>query len=132
MKPWIKIPPEHHALFEAALPAGAESKKMFGGLCAMVNGQMACGIFGRGFLAKLSPDDQARALAIRGAEPFDPMGGRPMKDTVLFPESVFVEPAELRAWLAKAVAYTKSLPEKKAKPAKKAAKKAAKKTGGAR
>ena len=124
---WVKVPPEHHPLFHAALPKDprVETTKLFGGVAAKVNGQMFGGLFARGAVVKLSFADQQTALAIDGAEMFDPMGnGRIMRDTVFLPESVLAEPDELRAWLVKALDYTAGLPKKKprtvAKPAAKA------------
>jgi TfoX/Sxy family transcriptional regulator of competence genes len=95
---------------------------MFGGVAAKVNGQMFAGLFARGAVVKLSEVDQKAALAIDGAAMFDPMGnGRVMRDTVFLPESVMVEPDELRAWIQKALDFTASLPAKKKRPATKAA-----------
>ena len=87
---------------------------MFGGVAAAkVNGQMFAGLFARGAVVKLSEPDQQAALAIDGATMFDPMGnGRVMRDTVFLPESVMVEPDELRAWIRKALDFTASLPAK--------------------
>jgi TfoX/Sxy family transcriptional regulator of competence genes len=122
---WIKIPAENHPLFHAALPRDPRisTLQMFGGVAAMVNGHMLGGLFGRGALVRLSAPDQKEALALDGAEPFDPMGkGHPMKDTVLLPESIMDEPEELKSWLRRALEYTAMLPAKKkggsAKPAK--------------
>ena len=71
---------------------------------------------------KLSESDQQAALAIDGATMFDPMGnGRVMRDTVFLPESVMVEPDELRAWIRKALDFTAGLPAKKKRPGTKAA-----------
>lgn len=117
---WVKVPPEHHPLFLAALPEDArvETMKMFGGVAAKVNGQMFAGLFARGAVVKLSETDQKVALAIDGATMFDPMGnGRVMRDTVYLPESVMVEPDELRAWIQKALDFTSSLPAKKKRSA---------------
>lgn len=95
---------------------------MFGGVAAKVNGQMFAGLFARGAVVKLSEPDQKAALAVDGATMFDPMGnGRVMRDTVFLPESVMVEPDELRAWIQKALDFTASLPAKKKHPATKAA-----------
>jgi len=116
---WIKIPPEHHPLFRAALPKDKRitTLTMFGGVAAKVNGQMFAGLFARSVMVKLSPADQKTALALDGASLFDPMGnGRVMKDTVQLPDSVMEDPEELRGWLAKAFTYTSTLPAKKKKP----------------
>jgi TfoX/Sxy family transcriptional regulator of competence genes len=91
---------------------------MFGGVAAMVNGYMMGGLFGRSALVRLSQEDQNAALALDGAEPFDPMGkGAPMKDTIFLPETVMDEPDELKGWLRRALEYTASLPPKKKKGA---------------
>ena len=121
---WVKIPQENHPLFRDCLPRDARvsTVNMFGGVAAKVNGQMFAGLFARGAVAKLSEPDQKAALAIDGATMFDPMGnGRVMRDTVFLPESVMVEPDELRAWIQKALDFTASLPAKKKRPATKAA-----------
>jgi len=121
---WVKIPQENHPLFRDCLPRDprVSTVNMFGGVAAKVNGQMFAGLFARGAVVKLSEADQEVALAIDGATMFDPMGnGRVMRDTVFLPESVMVEPDELRAWIQKALDFTASLPAKKKRPATKAA-----------
>jgi TfoX/Sxy family transcriptional regulator of competence genes len=112
---WVKIPKENHPLFHASLPRDrrVSTLNMFGGVAAKVNGQMFAGLFARSAIVKLSPSDQQAALALDGAERFDPMGNkRIMNDTILLPESVMDEPEELRGWLRKALAYTSTLPAK--------------------
>jgi len=125
---WVKIPAENHPLFLAALPKDKRvtTLKMFGATAAKVNGQLFGGLFGRGLMVKVSPADMTVALALDGAEPFDPMGtGRTMASSVLLPESVLDEPAEMKAWLQKALDYTVTLPPKKAAKKKPKAKPAA-------
>jgi TfoX/Sxy family transcriptional regulator of competence genes len=121
--PWVKIPKENHPLFRSCLPRDprVSTVNMFGGVAAKANGQMFAGLFARGAIVKLSESDQRVALAIDGAEMFDPMGnGRVMRDTVFLPESVMEDPEELRGWIRKALDYTATLPAKKKPPAKKA------------
>jgi TfoX/Sxy family transcriptional regulator of competence genes len=123
---WVKIPKEHHDLLRAALPRDPRisTLNMFGGLAAMVKGNMFGGTFGRSAIARLAPDDLAEALKLDGAELFDPMGrGAVMRDMVFFPESVMDEPDELRAWMQRAFAYSVTLPQKKKKAKQPAAKK---------
>ena len=96
---WIKIPPEHHPLFRAALPKDprVETLQMFGGVAAKVNGHMFAGLFGRSTVVLLNNVDRTAALALDGADLFDPMGnGQLRSDKVMLPEDVFHEPAELR------------------------------------
>jgi TfoX/Sxy family transcriptional regulator of competence genes len=121
---WVKIPKENHPLFLDCLPHDprVSTINMFGGIAAKVNGQMFGGLFARSAIVKLSADDQRAALALDGAERFDPMGNkRIMNDTILLPESVMDEPDELRGWLRKAFDHTTTLLAKK-RAAKKPAK----------
>jgi len=120
---WIKIPKEHHPLFYERIPKDKRVKtlQMFGAAAAKVNGHLFGSLFARSFMVKLSDADHAEALALDGAEKFDPMDtGRVMSNTVLMPESLMDEPDEMRAWLAKAFAYTSTLPPKRSKAAKRA------------
>src|SRR5436190_11062042 len=122
---WVKIPKEHHPIFLAAVPKGATTKNMFGGIAAFVNNNMFGGLFARSIVVKLSAADQQAALAVDGSQPFDPMGnGVLMKDTILLGDGVMEDPAEIRAWLQRGYEYASTLPPK-IKPAKKAGKAAA-------
>lgn len=116
--PWIKVPKENHPLLLAALPKDPRVRTvmMFGSVCGLVNGHIFGGLFARSAMVRLAPDDLREALALDGAEPFDPMGNkRVMADTVLLPESVMDDPAELRDWIARGFAYTATLPPKRKK-----------------
>jgi len=119
---WVKVPPENHPVFHAALPKDprVETLKMFGGVAAKVNGNIFGGLFGRSTMVWLPEPERAEALALDGAAPFDPMGdGRARSDKVMLPERMMREPAELRAWLARAFKGASKLPKKAAKPARK-------------
>jgi hypothetical protein len=64
----------------------------------------------------LSETDKAEALALDGASLFDPMGdGRMRSDKVMLPESMMLQPAKLRAWIARAFDAASRLPRKTAK-----------------
>jgi hypothetical protein len=112
---WIKVPPEHHPVFRAALPRDprVETLQMFGGVAAKVNGHLFAGLFGRSAMVLLNEADRAAALALDGAALFDPMGdGRARSDKVMLPEDVFHDPDELRPWIARAFAHCAALPRK--------------------
>jgi TfoX/Sxy family transcriptional regulator of competence genes len=116
---WVKVPPEHHPLFLAALPRDArvETMKMFGGVAAKVNGHVFAGLFGRSTMIWLPEADRARALALPGAAPFDPMGdGRARSDKIMLPEKMMRDPKALAGWVARAFAGAAKLPPKPAKP----------------
>jgi TfoX/Sxy family transcriptional regulator of competence genes len=126
---WVKVPPENHPLFQAALPKDprVETMKMFGGVAAKVNGHIFAGLFGRSTMLLLPEPERAEALALDGAAPFDPMGdGRARSDKVMLPERMMRNPAALRSWIARAFKAAAKLPPKAAKPTK-AAKPARKK-----
>lgn len=123
---WVKIPKENHPVLLAALPKDPRVRtlQMFGATAATVNGNLFGGLFARSAIVKLGEDDYREAMALDGAAPFDPMGkGVVMSNTVLLPESVMDEPGELKHWLARAFAYSATLPPKQ-KKAKAGAKKA--------
>ena len=125
---WVKVPPEHHPIFHAALPKDPrlETLQMFGGVAAKVNGNFFAGLFGRSTMVWLPEDERAEALALEGASLFDPMGnGRVRSDKVMLPEAMMEEPAELRRWLARAFAAAAKLPRKATKAAPKRPAKAA-------
>ena len=123
---WIKVPPEHHPLFRAALPKDdrVEVLQMFGGVAARVNGHVFAGLFGRSTMVLLGEADRATALA-DGATMFDPMGdGRARSDKLMLPEDVMHDPAALRRWVDRAFKAAAALPPKKAAAKKAAPKKA--------
>lgn len=56
-------------------------KRMFGGLCFMVGGNMLCGVHKGGGMFRVGPVHFEAALAVEGARPMD-FTGRPMKGYV--------------------------------------------------
>jgi hypothetical protein len=130
--PWVRVPPENHPIFRAALPGDSrvETIQIFGGVAAKVNGNVFAGLFGRSTMVLLSDADKEKALGLEGASLFDPMGdGRVRSDKVMLPEAMMRKPSELRRWIAKAFAAAAELPAKTKKaPARKAAKAAPAKT----
>jgi TfoX/Sxy family transcriptional regulator of competence genes len=126
---WVKVPPENKPLFLAALPRDprVETQAMFGGIAAKVNGHIFAGLFGLSTMLALDGPDEAAALALPGAERFDPMGdGRAMSKKVMLPVEMMDEPAELKQWIGRAFTAAAALPPKLAKP-KKTTKKPSKK-----
>jgi TfoX/Sxy family transcriptional regulator of competence genes len=119
---WTKAPQGLVDLFEESLPDDprVERRKMFGYPCIFVGGNLCAGLHQSTMLARLSPADAAALPG--GPRPFEPMPGRPMKGYVLVPDEVLADEPALAALIAKAVAYTATLPAKqqKSKPAKRA------------
>jgi TfoX/Sxy family transcriptional regulator of competence genes len=91
---------------------GVTEKKMFGGLAFMIGGNMAVSASGKGgLLLHVDPQETDALLAKPHAEPFD-MRGRSMAGWLrVKPEGVRTR-RELERWVARGVAYAKSLPPK--------------------
>ena len=114
---WVKVPPENHPLFLAALPndARVETLKMFGGVAAKVNGHLFAGLFGLSTMIWLPEEERAEALALAGAAPFDPMGdGRARSDKVMLPQRMMRDPKALKSWVGRAFTAAAQLPPKEA------------------
>ena len=113
MPKWTKAPPELVARFAALTEGmrGAQTRKMFGYPAAFVQGHLFAGVFQDDVFVRLSADDHAQLLKIRGARPFEPMPGRAMRGYVVVPPPVLAS-TRVRDWLDKAFAHAKSLPPK--------------------
>ena len=76
---------------------GVVRGKMFGVPSLKAGGKVLCSAWGDALVVKLPPSTLADALALSGAEHFDPAAGRPMKEWAQVPYShrkrwhVFVE-----------------------------------------
>ncbi len=89
--------------------APVEVKKMFGGICVMVAGQMCCGVIGDDLMVRVGPEQYADALEQPHVRPMD-FTGRPMKGLIyVSPEGVKSD-AALRKWVERGVAFVKSAP----------------------
>ena len=87
-------------------------KKMFGGLCFMVNGAMCCGLTPTDLMVRVGPDQYDAALAEPHARPMD-FTGRPLKGMVYVAPAGLRTQAALASWVARGVAFVASLPAKK-------------------
>lgn len=114
MRKWKPAPMEAVAAFEVAssgLP-GAEPKRMFGYSCVFVKGNMFAGLHEAGMVLRLPDEHRAEFLRLKGAEQFEPMPGRVMREYVVVPKLLLNAPEQLRAWVEKSLAYVSSLPTK--------------------
>jgi TfoX/Sxy family transcriptional regulator of competence genes len=85
-----------------------DSKKMFGGICHLLGGNMFCGVYKDFLILRLGEQKAAEALNLPFVKPFD-ITGRPMKGWVMVEEQGFVDERELKEWLEKAKAFVKTL-----------------------
>ncbi|UCH23178.1 MAG: TfoX/Sxy family protein [Deltaproteobacteria bacterium] len=88
-----------------------DAKKMFGGVCHLLNGNMFCGVYKDFLILRLGEQRSKGALELPFTKPFD-ITGRPMKGWVMVEGEGFISDSELRAWLDKAKTFVKTLPSK--------------------
>jgi hypothetical protein len=88
----------------------AERKKMFGGTCYLLRGNLFCGVHGNRLILRLGEEAAADALKKPFVSVFD-ITGRPMKGWVMVEKGGF-EDRRLAAWLDKAKAFVQTLPPK--------------------
>ena len=89
---------------------GTTQKKMFGGTCYLLNGNMMCGVYKEYLILRLGEEQSQKALELNQVRPFD-ITGRPMKGWVMVEESGFMG-QRLNQWLEKARKFAESLPAK--------------------
>ncbi len=94
-----------------------ERKRMFGGLCFMLNGNMLMGTFRGGAMARVAKADHAAAMKIPGAKPMV-MKDRVMEGFILIDADSVEDDAALQRWVDMALAYNATLPAKASKPPK--------------
>lgn len=90
---------------------GVSERKMFGGLCLMLNGNMFAGIINDELMLRVGPANSDELLARPGARPMD-FTGRPMKGYLYVAASAFATPADLKDWLGHALSFVEALPPK--------------------
>lgn len=89
---------------------GIAEKKMFGGYCWMLNGNMLCGVEVGRFMFRVGKDLEGEALARPGATPMD-ITGKPMRGFV-WVSAPATKGGGLQEWIALAERYVGSLPPK--------------------
>ena len=105
--------PGHAQLMQEALgyPQNISEKKMFGGLCFMLNGHMVCGVHKDGGMARVGKQAEPDALLIEGIAPLS-FTGRKMGGMVDVSEDVLSDNIRLEKIVSMALDYAKSLPPK--------------------
>lgn len=90
--------------------AGVVEKKMFGGYCWMLRGNMLCGVEVGRFMFRVGAEQEALALSQPGASPMD-ITGKPMKGFV-WVDAAATTAASLHTWIDLAARYVGTLPPK--------------------
>jgi TfoX/Sxy family transcriptional regulator of competence genes len=93
-----------------------EEKKMFGGLCLLVDGKMCVGIVGDELMVRVGPEVQPSALKKPGARPMD-FTGKPMKGVVYVAPEGFESERALEEWVGLGVAFARAQVKEKGRVA---------------
>ena len=91
--------------------AGVREVRMFGGLCFMVGGNMACGIVGDELMVRVGAEAWPDVLGEPGVREMD-FTGRPMKGMVYVGVEGLADDADLAGWVGRGVRFARSLPRK--------------------
>jgi TfoX/Sxy family transcriptional regulator of competence genes len=95
---------------ELATSWGASRKKMFGGTCYLLNGNIVAGVSGESLFVRLSLEDGEVALRRPDVQPFD-ISKNPMSGWVkIAPDGLDDE--SLEEWLEQARDFVSGLPAK--------------------
>lgn len=102
----------------AAKEENIEEKKMFGGLCFIVNGKMCVGVQLQNLMLRIAPDKFEEALEKEGCRSMQ-FGGRTMTGFVYVDESALNTKKKLETWLQLPLDYNKfaKATKKKKRPA---------------
>jgi TfoX/Sxy family transcriptional regulator of competence genes len=85
-------------------------KKMFGGTCYLIQGNMLCGVHKNFLILRLGQAEAEAALHRSHVKAFD-ITGKPMKGWIMIDESDLTQD-ELAGWIERAKRYAESLPPK--------------------
>jgi TfoX/Sxy family transcriptional regulator of competence genes len=91
--------------------AGVSEKKMFGGLCFLLHGNMVCGVHAGGAMFRVGKAAEGEAMAIKGASPMT-FTGRKMGGMIEVDDEALSEDAKRKKWMEMALKYAASLPPK--------------------
>jgi len=111
-------PPALAGQFRQAMASYPEAQVriVFGCPCAFIHGNMITGLFGEEWFIRLAPEQRPALLRLKGAHPFEPVPGRPLREQIVLPASIVGSPSKLQSYIEKAVVHGRSLPPKAPKP----------------
>ena len=88
-----------------------EKKKMFGGICYLINGNMSFGIWKDSLIVRMAPDLAVEKLKDRNVKEFD-ITGKPMKGWVMVEKGAWQDKKKLVEWLDIGRSFALALPKK--------------------
>jgi TfoX/Sxy family transcriptional regulator of competence genes len=81
-----------------------EEKRMFGGLCFMLNDKMCVGIVKDELMLRISPQDYETVIHIEGCREMD-FNKKPMKGYVYVSQEVLKTKKDLQKWVNMAISF---------------------------
>jgi len=90
---------------------GFNEKKMFGGVCYLLKGNMACGILNEDLIVRTGPEKYEDSLKLPHTRKFD-ITGKPMKGWVMVSYEGHETDEDLFEWIQIGVNYALSLSPK--------------------
>lgn len=90
---------------------GITTRKMFGGLCFMLNGNMLCGVHKDGGMFRIGKANEEAALAVEGASPLG-FTGRKMGGMVEVTDECVADDVQRNELMKLALDFVGSLPAK--------------------
>jgi TfoX/Sxy family transcriptional regulator of competence genes len=91
---------------------GLSEKKMFGGICFLVNGHMALGLVNEDLMIRVKPDSYEKMLSQPHVRKMD-FTGKPLKGFLYVGAKGTESEKDLRKWVLKGAKFALSLPAKK-------------------
>jgi len=89
-----------------------EKKKMFGGVCYLLRGNMAFGIWKDFLIVRMDKEQGKKSLSDKNVRPFD-ITGKPMAGWIMVKEAGWKSAAGLTTWMGIGKEFALSLPDKK-------------------
>jgi TfoX/Sxy family transcriptional regulator of competence genes len=90
---------------------GVVRKKMFGGVCFLIHGNMACGIIKDDLIVRVGPGGYEAYLKMPHTRKFD-LTGKAMKGWVMVLPDGYATDEDLYEWIERGVRHALSLPPK--------------------
>src|SRR5690242_15179197 len=91
---------------------GVTEKRMIGGTCFLVHGQMACGVNAAGLLVRVGPEAREKFLAKPHVKPMR-FAGKELSGYVLVEPAGIRTDAALKRWIQVCLAFVAKNPPKK-------------------
>ena len=90
---------------------GVTEKKMFGGVCFLVNGHMCCGVNEKNLVLRFGEAGTKAALEEAHTRPFD-LTGKTMKTMLFVSPKGHRSDVAMNAWVEQAICFAQGLPSK--------------------